>query len=119
MRRYLHRSDLGPEKEWAVIEWLASRGAGDFTVALMGMEGSSLPTLDHIEAALRPHELGGGAVMLVGRMNLGLEQQALRVDHQMALAAVDLLAAVVAAWTTGLRGLDRGSSWVSGCWIWC
>jgi hypothetical protein len=58
LRRYLHRSDLRPEKEWAVIEWLASRGAGEFTVALMGMEGSSVPTLDRIEAALRPHELG-------------------------------------------------------------
>jgi hypothetical protein len=37
----------------------------------------------------RPHALGGGAVMPVGRQDLGLEQQALRVDHRMALAAID------------------------------
>jgi hypothetical protein len=45
--------------------------------------------------------------MQVGRQDLGLEQQALRVDHQMPLAAVDLLAAVVAARPAHLGGLDR------------
>ena len=54
------------------------------------------------------HELGGGAVMQVGRENLGLEQQTLRVDHKMALAAVDLLAPAVAARAAAhLGGLDR------------
>ena len=53
------------------------------------------------------HPLGGGPVMQVGWEDLGLEQQALRVDHQMALATVDLLAAVVAARPAHLGGLDR------------
>ena len=53
------------------------------------------------------HQFGGGAVMQVGREDLGLEQQALCVDHEVPLAAADLLAAVVAAWPAHLGGLDR------------
>src|SRR3712207_6497889 len=52
-------------------------------------------------------EPAAGLVMEVGRVDLDLEEVALGVDQHLALAAGDLLAAVVAARTAGLGGLDR------------
>src|SRR5688572_26396602 len=52
-------------------------------------------------------EFGPCAIMNVSRMHPVLQQRALCVDEQMALAAVDLLAAVIAARSAHLRGLDR------------
>src|SRR4051794_21994617 len=52
-------------------------------------------------------EFGPCAIMDVSRMHLVLQQIALRVDEQMALAALDLLAAVVPTRPTHLSGFDR------------
>ena len=73
----------------------------------IGRVGPNQPNTWERPVQARQHELGGGAIMQVGRQDLGLEQQTLRVDHQMALAAVDLLAAVIATRPAHLGGLDR------------
>ena len=51
--------------------------------------------------------LGSGAVMDVGRMHAVLQQIALRINEKMALAALDLFAAIIAARSAHLGGLDR------------
>src|SRR6185295_20264022 len=79
------------------------------------------PGLETLIAGVGPHERDGGKqeveeaeqehaaglVMDVGRMNLGLQKIALGIDQHLPLAARDLLAAVIAAWTASLGRLDR------------
>src|SRR4028119_1013088 len=52
-------------------------------------------------------EFGPCTVMDVSRMHLTLQERALRVDEQMAFAALDLLAAVVPTRSAHLSGPDR------------
>src|SRR5918998_1401040 len=82
---------------------------------------SAQPILQPTIGRVSPHELDGRKQMLqtlqqelgpctimdVGGLHLVLQQSALRVDEQMALAALDLLAAVVPTRPTHLGSLDR------------
>src|SRR5918993_4629939 len=52
-------------------------------------------------------EFGSGAIVDVGGMHAVLQQVALRINEKMALAALDLLGAVIAARPSHLSGLDR------------
>ena len=52
-------------------------------------------------------EFGSGAIIDVGGLHAVLQQIALRINEKMALAAVDLLAAIIAARSAHLRGFDR------------
>ncbi len=52
-------------------------------------------------------EFGSGAIVDVGWMHAVLQQIALRINQQMALAALDLLAAIIATRSAHLGGLDR------------
>ena len=52
-------------------------------------------------------DLGSGAIVDVGGMHAVLQQIALRINEQMALAALDLFAAVIATRSAHLGGLDR------------
>ena len=51
--------------------------------------------------------LGSGAIMDVGWLHAVLQQIALRINEKMALAALDLFAAIIAARSAHLSGLDR------------
>jgi hypothetical protein len=55
--RWFHRGDLTPAQTWQLVEYCASRGATDFTVCLVTLEGSAAPNCVEAEAALRPFEL--------------------------------------------------------------
>src|SRR4051812_30869452 len=52
-------------------------------------------------------EFGAGTIMEVGGLHLVLQPIALRINEKMALAALDLLAAVVPTGPAHLGGLDR------------
>src|SRR5215218_7590017 len=60
-------------------------------------------------------ELGSGAIVDVGWMHAVLQQIALRINEKMALAALDLLAAIVPTGPAHLRGLDRLTVDDRGC----
>src|SRR5215471_8294425 len=55
----------------------------------------------------RNDQLSAVAILNVGRMNHGTDQQAGGVSHDMALAPFDLLGGIVTQWSTALGGLDR------------
>jgi hypothetical protein len=52
-------------------------------------------------------EFGSGAIVDVGWMHAVLQQIALCINEKMALAALDLLAAIVPTRSAHLRGFDR------------
>ena len=58
-------------------------------------------------AAIDDRTDGAVAILDVGGVNLQADQMALRVGDDVALAALDLLACIKAAWTAAFRGLHR------------
>jgi hypothetical protein len=51
-------------------------------------------------------EFGPCAIVVVRWLHLVLQQIALRINEQMALAALDLFATIVPPWSAHLGGLD-------------
>ena len=57
MLRYLHGDDYSAERAWQLVDWLASRGASEFTMSFLMRDGLPAPALDRVSAALQPHVL--------------------------------------------------------------
>jgi hypothetical protein len=54
--RWFYQSDVTPAQTWQLIEYCAERGATEFAVCLMTMQGSAAPNIAEVAAALRPFE---------------------------------------------------------------
>ena len=59
--RYLSADDLSPNQTWELAEWCLARGVDEFSVTLMGMQGSPEPFNDRFVAALSAYRLQAAA----------------------------------------------------------
>lgn len=55
VERFLCADDLTPAQSWELARWCLSRGASEFTVAMLGLQGREF--CDRVRALLRPFEL--------------------------------------------------------------
>jgi len=55
--RFLAQEDLTPEQTWRLAEWCVSRGAEEFSITLMGLQGHPEPFNDRFLAAVEPFRL--------------------------------------------------------------
>jgi hypothetical protein len=69
--RVIDRVDFRPEQTWQLLAWCIGRGADEFTVSRLGLEGHETPFCDAFEAVLstwrRPAAMREGMSAPVGQ----------------------------------------------------
>jgi hypothetical protein len=55
--RWFYRGDVTAAQTWQLVEFCATRGATEFTVCLMTLQGSAAPNIAQVEDALSPFQL--------------------------------------------------------------
>ena len=53
----MFKDDYPGEQSWRLLDWCVSRGADEFSVAMLSLEDSHAPFLDRVDRLLKPFAL--------------------------------------------------------------
>jgi hypothetical protein len=54
--RFLHADEMSADKSWQLVEWCANRGANEFSVLMLSLQGLPEPFLDTVRRELAPFQ---------------------------------------------------------------